>query len=119
MSTAYISKVLRQRIIKEFRSRCAYCHVLIAITGARLVIDHIIPEAKGGQTIWGNLCTACHACNEFKGALLVALDPLTEDYVSLFHPFQQQWDTHFCWSKDGGTIIGLTPGLFSSHSNVC
>ncbi len=66
MTKAHIPRSLRQRVVAEFRNRCAYCHTLAAITGARLVIDHIIPEAAGGPTVQENLCLACHSCNEFK-----------------------------------------------------
>jgi len=73
------------------------------------VIDHIIPEASGGLTVRENLCVACHSCNEFKGAQVEAKDPLTGRRVHLFHPHQQTWSEHFCWSEDGANIIGLTP----------
>jgi 5-methylcytosine-specific restriction endonuclease McrA len=61
------------------------------------VIDHIIPEAAGGQTVWDNLCVACHACNEYKGAQVQAQDPLTDKVTPLFHPRRQPWRAHFCW----------------------
>ena len=109
MTGTRIPAPLRRRVLAEFRSRCAYCHALTSITGARLVIDHIIPEAAGGQTVGENLCVACHSCNEFKGALVGAQDPLTGKDVPLFHPRRQQWSKHFGWSEDGGKIIGLTP----------
>lgn len=109
MTRRRIPRSLRQRVIAAYRNRCAYCHTLTAITGARLVIDHIIPEAAGGQTVWENLCVACHSCNEFKGSQVAADDPLTGERVSLFHPHQQLWRQHFCWSEDGSQIIGLTP----------
>jgi hypothetical protein len=95
--------------VAESRNRCAYCHTLTAITGARLVIDHILPEAAGGQAVWENLCVACHSCNEFKGAQVEAQDPLTDERMPLFHPHQQRWREHFCWSEDGSKIVGLTP----------
>jgi hypothetical protein len=104
-----IARSLRQRVVAESEDRCAYCHTLTAITGARPVIDHIIPEAAGGQTRWENLCVTCHACNEFKGAQREAQDPLTGERVPLFHPRLQVWYEQFCWSEDGATIIGLTP----------
>lgn len=109
MTKAYIPRSLRQRVMAEFRNRCAYCHTPTAITGARLVIDHIIPEAAGGQTVLENLCLACHSCNEFKGARIEILDTLTGEHVPLFHPRQQQWRRHFRWSRDSSKIIGLTP----------
>ena len=59
MTRRRIPRALRQRLVAESRNRCAYCHTLTAITGARLVIDHIIPEAAGGQTVRENLCMAC------------------------------------------------------------
>jgi HNH endonuclease len=108
MTRRRIPRSLRQRVLAASRNQCAYCHALTAITGARPVIDHIIPEAAGGQAVWENLCVACHACNEFKGAQVEAHDALTAQRVPLFHPRQQQWREHFCWSEDGSQIIGLT-----------
>ncbi len=69
---------------------CLLPHYDRAITGARLVIDHIIPESAGGETVWENLCLACYACNEFKGAKIEVEDPVTGESVRLFHPHQQQ-----------------------------
>jgi hypothetical protein len=109
MTRRRIPRSLRQRVIAESRNQCAYCHTPTAITGARLVIDHILPEAAGGQTIWANLCVACHACNEFKGAQVQAQDPLTGRLTPLFHPRRQPWRAHFGWSEDGCNIVGLTP----------
>ena len=73
------------------------------------MLDHIIPAAAGGQTVWENLCVACHSCNEFKGAQMEAHDPQTGQRVPLFHPRQQLWIEHFRWSEDSSAIIGLTP----------
>jgi hypothetical protein len=109
MTRRRIPRSLRQRALAESRHQCAYCHTLTAITGARLVTDHIIPEAAGGQTVWDNLCVACHACNEYKGAQVQAQDPLTDELATLFHPRRQPWHGHFCWSEDGSRIVGLTP----------
>jgi hypothetical protein len=109
MSSSNISLLLRQQIIAEFHGRCAYCHTPTAITGARLVIDHIIPEAKGGLTLLQNLCLACHACNEFKGAKVNFTDVYSGELVPLFHPRQQIWREPFSWSEEGCEIIGLTP----------
>lgn len=73
------------------------------------MIDHIIPEAGGGETMQENLCVACHSCNEFKGAQVEVQDPQTGQRVRLFHPGRQLWTEHFRWSEDGTNIIGLTP----------
>ena len=78
------------------------------ISGARLVIDHIIPEAAGGLTEKENLWLACHACNEFKGAQTHARDPLTGRRVRLFNPRRQRWPEHFIWGEDGTHVVGAT-----------
>ena len=73
-----------------------------------MTYDHIQPRSKGGDTSFENLCLACRSCNEFKGNLTQAIDPLTAELVPLFHPRQQQWSEHFVWSADGTRIEGLT-----------
>ena len=55
-----------------------------------------------------NLCFSCHRCNEFKGATIQLLDPITAQLTPLFHPRQQVWSDHFAWSATGTHIIGLT-----------
>jgi hypothetical protein len=108
MAKARIPTPLRRRVVAEAAGRCAYCHTLTAITGARFVIDHIIPEARSGPTAWENLCLICHSCNEFKGSRREGKDPRTGRRAPLFHPRRQVWRRHFRWSDDGVTISGLT-----------
>jgi hypothetical protein len=79
------------------------------ITGARLQIDHIIPEAAGGPTDEQNLWLACVSCNRFKSDLTHADDPMAGQRVRLFNPRVQEWIHHFVWSADGTEIVGLTP----------
>src|SRR5439155_23447190 len=119
MTRRRLSRSLRQRVIADFHHRCAYCHTLTAITGARLVIDHIVPEAAGGQTVRENLFVACHSCNEFKGAQVEVPDPMTGLQVRLFHPRQQRWREHFCWSEHGSHIIGLTFPILGFSKHPC
>lgn len=98
----------RRRLSAEFQNRCAYCRAPTIITGAQLVIDHIQPQASGAETVWENLCVACHSCNEFKSAQVRAVDPRRGKRVRLFHPRRQQWRDHFRWSEDGSEIIGVS-----------
>lgn len=44
---------------------CQYCGM--RKQGRGLSFDHVVPRVKGGQTIWDNIVTACHACNDRKG----------------------------------------------------
>ncbi len=68
---------LRRQLLADARGRCDYCHTLVSITGARLVVDHVVAEAAGGRTEFENLCLACHSCNEFKGTQAQARDTVT------------------------------------------
>lgn len=54
----------RQNVFKRDGNRCVYC-------GSRdkLTVDHVVPRAQGGRTVWNNLVTACYKCNSRKGDL--------------------------------------------------
>jgi hypothetical protein len=73
-----------------------------------LTVEHIISEARGGQTVEDNLWLACHASNEFKGTRVQACDPVTGRRIRLWNPRRQRWLDHFCWTADGTEIQGLT-----------
>ncbi len=47
---------------------CQYCGH--AFPTENLTFDHVIPRARGGTTLWGNVVTACAPCNLAKGHLL-------------------------------------------------
>lgn len=52
----------RQNVFKRDRNRCVYCG-----SREKLTVDHVIPRAQGGRTVWNNLVTACYKCNSKKG----------------------------------------------------
>jgi 5-methylcytosine-specific restriction endonuclease McrA len=108
MSRSHVPARLRQQIAAEARGRCGYCLTPEAITGAPLVLDHLIPEALGGLTEASNLWLACSQCNLHKGDRTTARDPLTEAWERLFDPRRQIWTEHFRWSESGAEIIGMT-----------
>jgi hypothetical protein len=103
-----ISKSLRQQVINEAGYRCEYCRTSSRLTGTPLVMDHILPSSLGGSDERENLAACCYRCNEFKGAKITANDPVTNEFVSLFHPGQQRWLDHFQWANGGTHIIGIT-----------
>ena len=107
MST-YLPESLRLQIETADRQRCCYCLTSEANSGIPMTYDHIQPRSKGGDTSFENICLACRSCNEFKGNLTQAIDPVTAELVPLFHPRRQQWSEHFIWSADGTRIEGLT-----------
>jgi hypothetical protein len=103
-----VSRRLRQQVAQRAGYCCGYCRTPERITGHRMTLAHIIPEAQGGQTVIENLWLACVACNEFKGARIQARDPVTGRRVRLFNPCKQIWREHFRWSTDGMEIFGRT-----------
>ena len=46
---------------------CQYC----GKTGiaSELTLDHILPQSRGGRSVWENLVTCCKVCNSKKGDL--------------------------------------------------
>ena len=78
MSKSYVPVWLRERVAAQARHRCGYCLTAEAVTGAPLVIEHLIPEALGGPTEEANLWLACSQYNLHKGDRIIARDPLTE-----------------------------------------
>jgi hypothetical protein len=104
-----ISETLRQQISAEAGHCCEYCRTCRRIIGMPLVIDHIIPQAKGGGDERENLAAACYRCNEFKGAKTENVDPATNTLVPLFNPRFHTWKANYTWANGGIHLIGLTP----------
>jgi hypothetical protein len=72
-------------------------------------IDHVLPVSAGGTTVLENLAYACGGCNNQKRDAQEAIDPSTQQVAPLFHPRQQRWADHFCWSDDVLYLEGRTP----------
>lgn len=103
-----ISRRVRERIAETTGYRCGYCATSEFTVGYRLIVDLILPMARRGKPVLENLCLACAACNQFKGARVQARDPITGRRVRLFNPRRQEWKSHFRWNEDGTEIVGLT-----------
>lgn len=81
MSRKALSKRLRFEVFKRDGFVCRYCGA--QPPGVLLVIDHIVPLARGGTDDPMNLQTACEACNQGKsdiplGELMPRPDPTTD-----------------------------------------
>lgn len=77
----------RFNVFLRDRFTCQYC-------GSRedLTFDHVIPRAKGGQTTWDNVVTACSPCNLRKGSLLpqqAQMFPARKAYQPSIHDLHQ------------------------------
>lgn len=71
-------------------------------------IDHVIPIKNGGETILDNLCLACINCNDHKLAAMVAIDPETNQEVTLYNPRIDIWTNHFQWDNSRIVLLGKT-----------
>jgi len=58
-----IGNSLRFKVYERDGYKCQYCG-----SQSKLTLDHLIPEAKGGESSEGNLVTACRDCNIKKRA---------------------------------------------------
>ena len=57
-------KYSRENVFHRDHNKCQYCGVVFDIK--ELTIDHIIPRALGGKTLWNNVVAACKTCNAKK-----------------------------------------------------
>ena len=108
MSTSHISAALRRLVIDRAGQKCEYCLLSSELRLFPHEIDHIIAEKHGGSTEADNLALTCWRCNRHKGSDLGSFDPLTGEFVFLFHPQRQQWADHLCF-LNGAEIQGITP----------
>ncbi len=103
-----IPQALQQQIRERAAYLCEYCHTPELWQYIRFTVDHIVPLSQGGSDTIGNLCLACFHCNRRKSDYTLGVDPHSGERVALFHPRQDEWNTHFIWSSNRLYIIGLT-----------
>lgn len=77
MSKAYIPLALRKQVREHFSYRCAYCLSPEWIIGTAFTVDHIIPEALGGETTFHPYLQVWfeHFSWQDKGLQIVGLTP--------------------------------------------
>ncbi|MEM9152384.1 MAG: HNH endonuclease signature motif containing protein [Cyanobacteria bacterium P01_F01_bin.3] len=97
---------LRREVAQRAQELCEYCRCPEAFSPNSFTVDHIRPRQLGGATTLENLAWACFGCNGRKYTKVTAVDPLTQQGVSLFNPRQQNWDEHFLWSEDFTQMVG-------------
>lgn len=88
---------------------CEYCHSPEDFSPDTFDIEHIVSILKGGTSDDINLALACGGCNGFKHTHSTGIDPLTGEASLLYHLREDAWASHFTWSEDFTTLIGLTP----------
>ncbi len=58
-------KFSRQNVFARDGFKCQYCGTSGSFE--TLNYDHVVPRARGGQTVWENIVTTCYPCNTHKG----------------------------------------------------
>ncbi len=106
--SAYVPADLRRRVRDHFSDCCAYCRTTESLTVAIFEFEHILPRSAGGETVFENMCFACPTCNRHKASRTHAVDPDTQEEVTLFHPHREEWSDHFAWNKDATEITART-----------
>lgn len=99
---------IQQQVRKRANYLCEYCHASEKWQYVQFTIDHVVPLKRGGQESLDNLALACFHCNRYKSASNSAIDPQTDERVSLFNPRTQNWKEHFIWSAACLEILGTT-----------
>ena len=54
----------RSNIYLRDKGKCCYCGR--AVTKTEFQIEHVVPKAQGGRTVWENVVVACGPCNQRK-----------------------------------------------------
>lgn len=104
-----ISVQQKAAVKQRAKDCCEYCWSQEEYSPDTFSVEHIVPLAKGGTNEADNLANACQRCNNHKYISIEAIDPLTGEIVSLYHPRQNRWSDHFAWNKDYTFMVGLTP----------
>jgi hypothetical protein len=93
-------------VIQRAANRCEYCGLAQEGQEAVFHVDHIHPVSLGGPTALGNLALACVSCSLRKAARVSAADPMTGEFVPLYHPRRDVWNLHFRWN--GCELAGIS-----------
>lgn len=104
-------------VFRRDKYRCQYTGVILH--PSQLTVDHIIPKARGGKSVWDNCVTASLAVNAAKGNRtpeeaglkllnkpVAPFDPLSLEYAVIPEP-HPDWEMYFPGiSHEGGEIRG-------------
>jgi hypothetical protein len=109
MSEKRVTAEQKKAVAKRANQCCEYCRSQLRFAMQPFSIEHIIPKSQGGETNLDNLALSCQGCNNHKYNKTEGVEKISGDVVSLYHPRQHQWKTHFAWNDDFSLVIGLTP----------
>ncbi len=109
MPKVAISIKIKQSVADRANRICEYCRSPEQFSSSKFSVEHIVPVHLSGTNELDNLAFACQGCNNIKFIKTTGIDPETKAIVSLFHPRQHIWTTHFAWDDSILKVLGLTP----------
>ncbi len=94
-------KFTKRTVLARDQHACQYC----GEQTRDLTLDHVIPKALGGETVWTNVVAACKKCNGRKGGRLLKearmhlvrapREPKFLPYLRLMrNSYQKIWDKY-------------------------
>lgn len=93
----------RSAVIKRDKSQCQYCGKKLSFS--TITIDHVLPKAQGGTTIFANCVVACQLCNNKKAdrtpeqaGMLLKKKPVHPAFTSVRHSVDQSEDWCDAWN---------------------
>lgn len=98
-------QTIKETVYTRAAGCCEYCQTSGINIGQAMHVEHINP-ATGNNL--DNLCLSCPNCNLSKATATTAIDPDTNQELSLFNPRQQKWVEHFRWIENHTQIEGIT-----------
>ncbi len=109
MSEPRLTARQKKEVARRAQHCCEYCQSQARFSPDPLSIEHVTPRSRGGTDAPSNLALSCQGCNGHKYTSTEAVDPVTGESVSLFHPRGQNWGDHFIWNEDYTLVLGRTP----------
>ena len=75
------------------RHACEYCRAPEVVFNLPFEVEHITPQARGGETTESNLALSCRSCNLYKSHHVLGADEHTRQEVGLFNPRRDVWES--------------------------
>jgi HNH endonuclease len=101
-------KKLKELVYARALGLCEYCKSPANISSQPFILEHILPQSKGGETKEDNMALSCQGCNNYKYNKTTGIDKITLQDTPLFNPRQDEWEQHFAWSAEANEVLGIT-----------
>ena len=95
-------------LLQRANGCCEYCLTRYDFSSETFEIEHILALINNGTNELSNLAFSCGGCNNRKGKIQFALDPISGTISPLYNPRIDKWSDHFVWRDDYSIIEGIS-----------